>query len=170
MKRKILILIAVVILAACSMAPTKTPEDGGSLVVGRVVYNANGIKGDAELMNHLANGGIEVLYTVNGRKRSVRTSAEGLFHFYLLDGELAEIKKFRIERSNSRLIQTYSYSLSQEIYGRYRTSINVGTFNWSIRNDEWNLERQPDYAMELKEMFADRYKDNPWLSATWRNR
>ena len=48
------------LLTACSMAPTKTPDNGGSLVIGRIIYNANGIKGDAELMNHLTNGGIEV--------------------------------------------------------------------------------------------------------------
>lgn len=158
------------LLTACSMAPTKTPEEGGSLVVGRVVYNANGIKGDAELMNHLANGGIEVLYTVDGKKRSVRTSAEGLFHFYIEDGELAEIKKFRIERSNARLIQTYSYSLSKEVHGRYRTGINIGTFSWSIISDEWSLERLADHDMELKDMFAERYKNNPWLRTTWRTK
>ena len=135
------------ILTACSMAPTKTPDNGGSLVVGRIIYNANGIKGDAKLMNHLTNGGIEVLYTVDGQKRSTRTSAEGLFHFYIEDGELAEIKKFRIERSSARLTQTYSYSLSKEVHGRYRTGINIGTFSWSIISDEWNLERLADYDM-----------------------
>lgn len=165
----LLVIMLVMALGACSMAPVKQPTDGGSLLVGRIVYSSQGIKGKASMMNSLANGGIEVVYLHNNKKESVKTSSEGLFPLYIDAGEKVEISKFQIERSLGHVTQTFTYRLDDEVAAIEGRVVNLGTYVWTVVGDDWDLDRQSDSAMTLKEMFAKRYKDSPWLGVVWRN-
>ncbi len=166
---KILCLVGLMgFLVGCKQAPLQPPEGHNALLVGQIIYQAHGITGKTAFMNGNKSSGIKVLYRIDeGPIKTTTTGKEGLFYLLGRANQEVEIVKLQVIKKHSNLQQTYSYTVNRKATLLAAKVINIGTFNWTIENSNWDFEEQRDRNMMLRQLYLSNFENDPWGEATW---
>lgn len=170
MKRFIIIVSTIVILAACSTLPNPS-DDGTALVIGEIrLINKNK---EFPFLQETTLDMIKIIIQSvdTGNKFELLSTDNGLFFTTKLKSGIYEIVEFGIVRQynneNNRLVAYQNWQYFTVVNGKIN---NLGLIIWTIPEyGNWKINYTRDYE-SLKVKFFEKYTKNRWNETEWINR
>jgi len=167
MKAKLLVFLAVIILAGCTSIPVPTPQQN-TLLAGKLIVNW--VPTDkAWTKNESVKSGIKVYFKDEdtGKITLVITQKEGWLLTNKLNGSNYSIQKFFIEIKQGNTIYSMTLNGPSNITLENGAVNNIGIIQIDIENNKYSLKRIDYDTVKLD--FQANFSDSEWNSYDWKN-